>query len=121
MFRRVETLDQCLGRLHPADAEAGRQHLRHRAQIQHAAAAIVGADRPGLRLGRDIIEVQQPVGIVLDNQNVATLGPLEHPRALAQTQQRSGRILKVGHEVQQLDGLARAPSPAATPRRDARG
>ena len=50
LLRGLESLDQHLRRLHPADAEARRQHFRHRAQIQHAAGPIVGSRSASSRL-----------------------------------------------------------------------
>ena len=78
------------------------------------------ADRSRLSFRRDIVEIQLPVRIVLDDQDVATLSPLEHPRALDQAEKRSRRILKIGHEVQQLDRLAGARRLLPRRRRGAR-
>ena len=99
------------GRVDPRHAIAGRERLREAAQVDDAARSIVGAHRPDVRLGGRVLEVQIAVGIVFDDEDVAALGPLEQRRALAETDEQAGRILKVRHEVQH----ARAPALALQP------
>jgi len=87
-------------RAHPADAEARCERLGEAAEIDDAGAVvIVRGNRPGFVFFGDVRKVQVAIGIVLDDEHVATLGPFQNRAAALQRQQAPGRILKVRHQI----------------------
>ena len=75
-------------------------------RYSYATQSVVGPDRPNVGLGGRVLEVQVAVRVVFDQQDVATLRPLEERGALGASHQQAGRVLEIWHHVEQ---------PGATP------
>jgi hypothetical protein len=59
---------------------------------------IVRGNRPGFVFFGDVRKVQVAIGIVLDDEHVATLGPFQN-RAASLSDSSARRILKVRHQI----------------------
>ena len=93
----------------PRDAEARRQRLREAREVHHAAGGVVGLDRPRLLGGRGVGKIQVAVRIVLDDEHVGALGPVEQLAALLEADQQAGRILEVRDQIQQTHAASVRP------------
>ena len=83
---------------HPARADARREDLRERAQVDHVGVAVQG-EQGGQRLA---LVAENPVGIVLHDQQVALGGQLHQTAAALERERRSPRVAEVGHDVEEL-------------------
>ena len=81
-----------------ADAQARREHLRERADVDHAAVRIHAAERRQ----RIALEAQRRVGVVLDHEHVVADGELEHGRPPLERERRAARVLERRDHVDQL-------------------
>ena len=97
----------------PRHAIAWCQCLRKAAQVDDAARAIVGAQRPNVRLGCRVFEVQVAIGIVFHQEHVAALRPFEQRHPLLEADEQARRVLKVRHEVEQPRASPRPSQPLA--------
>src|SRR4030095_11729836 len=98
-------------RVHPANPEPGCEHFRDRTQVQHATVSIVCGDGSRFGFRRHLVKTQQAVRMVFDDQDIATLRPVDYLTAFAEAEKRAGWILEVGYEIQQLDCPSRACRP----------
>ena len=86
---------------HPADPEAGRERLGERTQVDDP--LVVHRAHRRDRLG---VEAEQPVRVVLDDQQVGLLRDLQHPGPPLQGLGDAGRVVEVGDRVEELGLLA---------------
>src|SRR5260370_707417 len=113
LLRGVESLDNRGRRRDPRHSKPWRQRLRERAQVNDTAAAIICLQRTRLPRARYVLEIDLAVRIVLDDQDVAPLGPFEQTCTLVEAEKNAGRILKIRHEIQQIDASSGGALPNA--------
>jgi hypothetical protein len=107
----VELLDDGLRRHHPCGAQSRREGLRETRQIHDPPRRIVGLERSRVGGPGRIGEEQIPVRVVLDDQHVGLLSPLEQAAALVVADEQARGVLEVRHDVQQPHAPALGPDP----------
>ena len=100
--RQHELLAHGVRREHPADAQAGREGLAERAEVEDVVLAAARADRRRRRP----VEAEQAVGVVLEHQQAGALADREHLVAARLGQGRPGRVVEVRDGVEELRALA---------------
>ncbi|CPU62865.1 Uncharacterised protein [Mycobacteroides abscessus] len=82
----------------PADAVARGEGLRERAEVEDA--VLVEGSQRGERLA---VEAEQPVGVVLDDEDAVPLRDLEDARSALGGEGHAGGVVEVRDGVEQLD------------------
>ncbi|GAA0726295.1 hypothetical protein GCM10010199_37640 [Dactylosporangium roseum] len=88
-----------------ADADTGKVRLGERAEVDDPLVVVEGLER---RAGR-AVEAEQPVRIVLEDQQVGVRGDGEQRAAGRHRQRDAGRVGEVGHEIERAWVLAARP------------
>ncbi len=82
---------------HPPHPQTGGERLGERPEVDHPVGA-AGAQRRQ----RVTVEAEQPVGVVLDHQQVVRLRQRQHPLAPHLAERHAGRIVEVRDGVEEL-------------------
>ena len=97
-------------REHPAHPQARREGLGERAQVEHVVAVTSGVGPAGAdRRHRGAVEAEQAVRVVLQHHQAGGLADRQDLLAARLGQRDAGRVVEVGHGVEELGCLARGP------------
>ena len=94
----------------PAEADPGGEDLREGAEVDDEVAAVELVERRQ----RLAAVAQQPVGVVLDDEQLVQAGQLDQPPPPLERQRHPGRVLEARHRVDELRPLARRPASSAS-------
>jgi hypothetical protein len=107
LFAEVQLLEHRPRGDRPAEAQPRREDLRERAQVDHEVRGAAAPDRVRRvervqRRQRLALVAQQPVGVVLEHQQLALARDLDQPPAARQRHRHAARVLEVGDRVDEL-------------------